>query len=73
MDLTGDVDYDSGPYNILIPAGETHISFKVLIRDDNITESNEHFILAIINGSLSDRIMLETPDEATVTIVDNDG
>ena len=73
MDLTGDVDYNSGPYNISIPAGKIHIPFKVLIRDDNITESNEHFILAIINGSLPDKILLKTPDEANVIIVDNDG
>ena len=73
MDLAGDVDYDSGPYNVSIPAEETHVSFKVLIRNDAIIESNEYFILAIIPGSLSDKVMLINPDETNIIIVDDDG
>jgi len=70
----GGVDYNSGPYNVMIPAGVTSVTFDVPITDDNILEGNENFMLTINQSSLPTGIICGIPDSATVTIVeDNDG
>ena len=66
------VDFDSGPYNVTIPAGDTLAVFNVAINDDDIMEANESFILTIDDSSLPNRVNVTDPDQATVTIVDND-
>ena len=70
--LTGDYDYNSGPYNVLIPAGVTNVSFTVPIIDDNIIESNETFILTIKESSLSNRLAYGSYGATIVTIIDDD-
>ena len=70
--LTGDYDYNSGPYNVLIPAGVTNVSFTVPIIDDNIIESNETFILTIKESSLSNHLAYGSYGATIVTIIDDD-
>ena len=66
----GGVDYDSGPYNVTIPAGMREASFDISINNDIIVlEGNENFSLVIISSSLP----VIFADEAVVTIVDDDG
>ena len=50
----------------------TRAPFNVAIKEDNILEGNESFILTI-NPSLPNKVNVTNPDQATVTIVDNDG
>ena len=50
--FTGGVDYNSGPYNVIFPAGVTSVSFNIIINNDTVLEYNETFNLTIINGSL---------------------
>ena len=69
---TGNVDYASGPYNMVIPAGTSNTSFSVSITDDNITENPEAFLLSINPLSLSNILVFGNHTEAIVTIVDND-
>lgn len=69
MYVGGGTDYDSGPYNATFTAGETIASFFVTIIDDGIREDDEDFTL-IINSSL---IPINVPDQAIVTIIDDDG
>ena len=66
------MDYDSGPYTVTFPAGQTTATFNVPINDDNILE-DENFMLTINSYSLPDGVTHGTPNEATVTIVDDDG
>ena len=66
------MDYDSGPYSVMIPAGLTTASLNIAITDDNILERNENFDL-FINTSLLPSQINADPDKATVTIVDDDG
>ena len=66
------MDYDSGPYTVIIPAGQTTATFDVPITDDMILEGNENFMLTINGTSLPDSVTPGNPDEATVTIVDDD-
>ena len=66
------MDYTSGPYTVTFPAGQTTATFDVPINDDNILEGNEDFILNIDGTSLPNGVTAGSPDEATVTIVDND-
>ena len=66
------MDYDSGPYTVTIPAGQTTATFDVPITDDMILEGNENFMLTINGTSLPNSVTLGIPDEATVAIVDND-
>ena len=70
--VIGGVDYTSGPYTVTFPAGQTTATFNIPITDDMILETDENFILTIINLSLSDDVMLGNPDQTTVTIVDNE-
>ena len=67
------MDYDSGPYTVTIPAGQTTATFNVPITDDMILEGSENFMLTIDETSLPDDVTRGTPGEATVNIVDNDG
>jgi len=66
------VDYNSGPYPVTFPAGLTSVTFDVPITDDNILEGSENFMLTIDQSSLPTNVNRGDPDEATVTIVDND-
>ena len=73
-DVTGGgIDYDSGLYTVTIPAGQTSSNFSVALNDDNILEVDENFRVFINKHSLPTRVILGNPDEATVTIDDNDG
>ena len=66
------MDYTSGPYTVTFPAGQTTATFDVPINDDDILEGNENFILTINPSSLPSDVSVGDPDQATVTIVDND-
>ena len=68
----GGVDYDSGPYTVTIPAGQTSVSFDVAIIDDNMLETTEDFTLTIIQSSLPTGVTRDNPFRATVTLQDND-
>ena len=66
------MDYTSGPYTVTFPAGSTTATFDVPINNDMISEGNEDFKLNIDEASLPGSVRLGTPDEATVTIIDDD-
>ena len=67
--VTGGEDYDSGPYNIIIPAGMLEASFDIALLDDDILEGDEDFTLVITSSSPP----AGTISQATVTIVDDEG
>ena len=73
MLFTGGVDYSPGPYSVTFPSGVTIASFDISITDDNIFEGNEDVKIEIVKASLSNRILVSDPDQATITIVDDDG
>ena len=66
-------DYQSGPYSVTFDAEMTRTSFNVLVNDDNTSEANETFELAINMSSLPNDVTIGVPGRATVTIVDDDG
>ena len=66
----GNVDYTPGPYNVMIPAGTTSVSFDVSIEDDILLEGNEYFTLSINSFHLLNVTI--TNHQARITIVDND-
>ena len=65
----GGVDYDSGPYSVTIPAGNTNVSFDINITIDNLVEDDEEFYLSIDPSSLSSNINTSSPYQTTVNIV----
>ena len=68
------MDYDSGPYSVMIPAGETTVSLSIAIINDNILENQEQFTLSINKSSLTSHVMLGNRGETTVIIImDDDG
>ena len=71
--LTGGDDYVSGPYNVMIPAGQTNIKFDVTIMDDNVVENVESINLAINSSRVPIKITLGNTNRTVVNIVDNDG
>ena len=67
------MDYGSGSYTVTFPAGTTMVRFDIPINDDDIFEGNENFMLTIDPTSLPPTgVSVGSPDQATVTIVDND-
>ena len=66
------MDYTSGPYTVMFPAGQTTATFNIPINNDMILESDEDFKLNIDESSLPGSVRLGTPDEATVIIMDNE-
>jgi len=65
------VDYNSGPYPVTFPAGVTRVTFDIPITDDSILEGSENFLLTIDQSSLPS-VICDDPDEAIVTIVEDD-
>ena len=65
------MDYNSGPYIVTFPAGDTTATFNVPITDDMIAEGNENFTLTI-NQALPDGVTRGDPFVATVNIVDDE-
>ena len=66
------MDYNSGPYTVIIHVGMTNVTFDVPITNDNILEGSENFMLTIDESTLPPNVRRGDPGEATVTIVDND-
>ena len=69
----GGVDYNSGPYNVTIPAGQISVPFNVPINDDNVFEESEEFLLTIDQSSSLNGVIIGSPNVTVVTIQDNDG
>ena len=67
------MDYGSGPYTIIFTAGTTSVVFNISLNDDNAIEGNENFMLAISSSTLPSDFTVGNPNQATVTVVDNDG
>ena len=70
--MVGD-DYETGPFNVTIPAGEISVSFNVSLINDNVFEANESFILTIDSSSLPSGVLVQPDCMTVVTIVDDDG
>ena len=71
-DMIGGVDYQSGPYSVMIPTGLMSALLNIPITDDNILERNESFDLCISRLMPPSQVM-DDASKATVTIVDDDG
>jgi len=65
-------DYQLGVYNVTLSARMSRILISVTIKDDTILEQQEEFKLTILSHSLSDSLVIGSPNEAIVTIIDND-
>ena len=70
--ITGDVDYEAGPFNFTITAGETFVPFNISIYNDNVFQGNKSFSLNIHSPSLSQRFSVQSDCILTVVIVDDD-
>ena len=66
-------DYESGPFNITIPAGESLVPFNISIIDDDVFEGNESFCITVDRSSLPSRIIVSAVCLSIATIVDDDG
>ena len=73
IDILGGVDYEPGPYSIMFPAGQTNATFSVSVMDDEVSEGNEYFNLAIDVSSLPIEVNASNPADVLVTIVDDEG
>ena len=69
---TEECDFECGPYIVTIPTGEIEHSFDAIIYDDDLFESDEHFMLVIDQDTLSDRISRGHPHSSTVTIANDE-
>ena len=62
------MDYTSGPYIVIFPAGQTTATFDVPIHDDDTFEMNENFMLTIDSSSLPTSFTIGNPGQSIVTI-----
>ena len=69
----GNVDYNAGPYNVTLLAGNTTGILSIILNDDNLLERIEEFNLTIDVSSLSGDIFPGSHIRALVVIMDNDG
>jgi len=70
---TGD-DCQLGIYNVTLAARMSSVLVNITIKDDTILEPKEDFKLTIISTSpQKDTLIIGSPDEAVVTIIDNNG
>ena len=54
-------------------AGMTNALFYIPIIDNNLSESNKNFTIAIDPSSLPNRVTADDQNQAVVIIVDDDG
>ena len=71
--IGGGVDYDSGPYTVIIPAKKENGSISVSINDDDILEASELFRLVVNSSSLPSRVTTTFSSIIDIIILDNDG
>ena len=66
------IDYDSGPFDIVIPSEVVNLTFNISIFTDNILEGDEAFYLRIDSSSLPDNVTVGKWNTTTVVILDDD-
>ena len=69
----GGVDYDAGPYSVMISAGQTSGSLTLQLYDNNILETDKTFTLSIDTSSLPSTIIRGPNCILRATILDDDG
>lgn len=70
--LTGNVDFEPGPFAVTFPAGMTTASFNIPITDDSMFEGDETFTINIVPGTLPRQVQEGPNCTVIVTIVDDD-
>lgn len=67
---TGGEDYDSVTADLLFNADSTRVCTRIPITNDDVDEDDELFVATL---STEDPDISLAPDEADITIIDNDG
>jgi len=71
--IAGGNDFESGPFNVTIPAGQLSIPFNIsIINNDNLFEGNRSFTLTIDSSYLPSGVYLQPNCMLIATIVDDD-
>ena len=70
--ILGGVDYDTGPYIVVFPAGITSATFNVTIINDNILERDEEFHLNITSPPTASKVMLGQNNQIRIDIINDD-
>ena len=68
----GGSDYLYGVYTVTFPANVTSQTVDIPICDDSVLEQDEMFSLAIVSNSHPDNVTNGSPENVSITIVDND-
>lgn len=66
-------DYVSGDLAILIPHLSTVGCINVTVVDDTVVEMDEQFRVRVIYSAGQPGVLLGTPSEASITIINDDG
>ena len=61
-----------GRYDVTLVAGMSSTLANINIKEDTILEPQETFMLSILSTSRPNNLITGSPDEAIVTIIDND-
>ena len=67
--VTGGVDYNTGPYSVTFPIGSTNASFNITINNDDVLEDDEIFTLHI--SPVTSGLNVGTPNVQTTVYVTN--
>lgn len=66
-------DFQIGISNVTLKARTNSVMVNITIKEDSILElEEERFMIIILSQSLQSTLVVGSPDEAIVTIIDND-
>ena len=66
-------DYTTGPYSVTISTGMTTTPYNIVVTDDNLLENSETFAILLNPISLPSGVIVGDINQATVTIINDDG
>ena len=70
--FAGGTDYEKGPYYVTIYKGGMSADYCINITNDEYLEDDEAFVIVVNETALQPDVVLMQPDNATVTIMDDE-
>ena len=66
-------DYDPGPYNVTVVAGDTRATFNISIFNDSFNEGTENFNVIVSPTNMHPNVSIGNVNTSVISIVDDIG
>ena len=70
--ITGECDYEDGPYDVSIPVGVTTFKYSLPIFNDDVYEIDETFMVEIASSNHSQIKISRSRNTADVTVINDE-